>query len=348
MDMCALTHLDLDDGRPNIWTCVAWLNVFEATRLTTSHASLLYQRPTTCFQGTRPVISVNEETQMRHPLRDPPTDSNIWSSRVVLIASAALVLSGAMQLATTWLQTRSAATCSCACTSTGLPESPTFEQDYTWKDTDYPPYLPLPLGPPVVLTVENTRHYALSPSSPNADTDANTHTDANADAEWHAVYPGEHFGFLHLGPEKRFFGLAMYHQMHCLNVLRQAVSVSASPAAANTSSPASMTAPTSTSQPDPDPHTYIQHKRTPLHLTHCLNYLRQSVLCAADLTLEPELWPGAGNVGQGLGVAHVCRDWSAVHAYAAANWEAWRVWEGEREGMGQNASASAGVRTDDV
>jgi len=34
------------------------------------------------------------------------------------------------------------------------------------------------------------------------------------------------------------------------------------------------------------------------HTRNCLNYLRQTILCAADLTLEPEVVEGSGDVGQ--------------------------------------------------
>lgn len=64
-------------------------------------------------------------------------------------------------------------------------------------------------------------------------------------------------------------------------------------------------------------------KRSAAHASHCLNYLRQTILCAADLTLEPEIELGSGNVGEGLGVTHVCKDWSKVHEFATRNWEEW-------------------------
>ena len=55
------------------------------------------------------------------------------------------------------------------------------------------------------------------------------------------------------------------------------------------------------------------------HAAHCLNYLRQTILCASDLTLEPELVLGSLDVGSGLGAMHICRDWSRVHDFVEQN-----------------------------
>jgi hypothetical protein len=55
------------------------------------------------------------------------------------------------------------------------------------------------------------------------------------------------------------------------------------------------------------------------HADHCLNYLRQTILCAADMTLEPELVLGSGHVGQGVGVTHVCRDWTKAYDFVMEN-----------------------------
>ncbi|RFU79491.1 hypothetical protein TARUN_2698 [Trichoderma arundinaceum] len=43
------------------------------------------------------------------------------------------------------------------------------------------------------------------------------------------------------------------------------------------------------------------------HLEHCFDFLRQDILCAADMTLEP-LADGYMET-DGLGVEHECRDW---------------------------------------
>ncbi|KAA1475293.1 hypothetical protein DENSPDRAFT_883454 [Dentipellis sp. KUC8613] len=166
--------------------------------------------------------------------------------------------------------------------------SPTA-REYTWLGTDHPTTLPLDL-PTVALTLENSHHYALNSST--------------AAAAFHSLYPAGSLGFLRLGPHDRFFGLAMYHQLHCVDSLRRAI-LGLAP-----------------------------HGETRLgkmgkegwqedHVGHCLNYLRQSILCAADLTLEPEVVEGEMDAEEGLGVTHVCKDWSAVRGFAERNYEEW-------------------------
>lgn len=53
------------------------------------------------------------------------------------------------------------------------------------------------------------------------------------------------------------------------------------------------------------------------HALHCLNYLRQGVLCAADRTLEgPDENPQLGESPlRGWGVTHTCNSWDALIKY---------------------------------
>ena len=49
------------------------------------------------------------------------------------------------------------------------------------------------------------------------------------------------------------------------------------------------------------------------HFPHCIEYLRQAVMCQADLTLEPAIDPMQWPIGtSGWGVVHECKDWDAV------------------------------------
>jgi len=70
--------------------------------------------------------------------------------------------------------------------------------------------------------------------------------------QWHALdhFPRAH-GFVKLGPEGRQFGISMFHQIHCLSMIREGLINGAND-----------------------------------HAAHCLNFLRQAVLCNADTTLE--------------------------------------------------------------
>lgn len=53
------------------------------------------------------------------------------------------------------------------------------------------------------------------------------------------------------------------------------------------------------------------------HAQHCFDYLRQGLMCAGDVTLEP---PDEGMSGlHGWGVVHVCRRWEDIGRWARKN-----------------------------
>lgn len=119
--------------------------------------------------------------------------------------------------------------------------------------------------------------------------------------EWWSLIPPLSLedGLVHLGPEYRPFAVAMLHTFHCINRIRaRLVNI---------------------------PHT----PQTRAHVEHCFNYMRQSVLCAADTTLEPlsETYMEAYGVqnidGLETNVKHVCRDWSAVYREVERNSAEW-------------------------
>lgn len=143
------------------------------------------------------------------------------------------------------------------------------------------------------MTIENSRHYALDSE--------------DADAEWQSIYPGTSNGFVRLGPRRRFYGLSVYHQIHCLDSLRWAIL-----GREHSTRSAHIL---QTEQVREIPHTH-----------HCLNYLRQTILCNADLTLEPEVILGSNDVGEGLGVTHVCQDWSKIHQFVENNAREFDEW----------------------
>ncbi|EJD06940.1 uncharacterized protein FOMMEDRAFT_76950, partial [Fomitiporia mediterranea MF3/22] len=118
----------------------------------------------------------------------------------------------------------------------------------------------------------------------------------DAQDAWNRVYPNG-FGFVRLGPERRILCVSMFHQLHCIEKMRRALD-----------------------DPD-DPIATIPH------LQHCMNYIRQMLLCGADLTLEPEVYE-EGNDATGMGVMHTCHDWTAVYDTINDNYARWtEYWE---------------------
>jgi len=118
------------------------------------------------------------------------------------------------------------------------------------------------------------------------------HYAPNATAEWHTLFPSGG-GFVRLGPEYRLFGVSMFHQLHCLDKLRRAV----------------------VEEPPSEWERW--------HTQHCLNYIRQMLLCAASNKLEPVKNVTEGLKVDGLGLEHTCRDWSVLRGIAEENFAEW-------------------------
>ena len=115
--------------------------------------------------------------------------------------------------------------------------------------------------------------------------------DPHATEIWASSSP-KGFGFARLGPENRAFGVSMFHQYHCLRRIRAGLAGDYSPA-------------------------------TEAHITHCLNYLRQMILCSPDLTLEPPDALDRDFDVKRMGAVHVCNDWRQLYDEMATNWETW-------------------------
>ncbi|KAK7550018.1 hypothetical protein IWX49DRAFT_154217 [Phyllosticta citricarpa] len=89
----------------------------------------------------------------------------------------------------------------------------------------------------------------------------------------------------------RAYGLSVFHQLHCLDYIRQAFY------------PGAMVDEFRKDDQDPV-----------MHRDHCIDYIRQSIMCSADVTFEPVLVP-QGHI-DGMGATHLCRNWDRVFAWA--------------------------------
>ncbi|KAI1794462.1 hypothetical protein LXA43DRAFT_1091977 [Ganoderma leucocontextum] len=141
--------------------------------------------------------------------------------------------------------------------------------EYSFIGEDYPMYYPLDVRH-VFLVPEDTVHYGIA--------------GPDADAEWESIFPPGG-GFVPLGQGRRWFGIALYHQMHCLDLIRGA----------------------------------IGGKNYTGHIHHCFNYLREAILCEADTTIEP----GVPSLGSDVMTGQrMCKDWTQVYAVAKEAHEA--------------------------
>ncbi|KAH8768322.1 hypothetical protein F5883DRAFT_669806 [Diaporthe sp. PMI_573] len=98
-------------------------------------------------------------------------------------------------------------------------------------------------------------------------------------------------------PEHYIISLAVFHQLHCLNAIRFAI----------------------WNQTMDAEKEQLHHETDIAHLDHCVDLLRQALMCAADVT--PFVWardPRDGRLHGVTTVSHTCRDWSAIEGWAAA------------------------------
>ncbi|KAK0702002.1 hypothetical protein B0T26DRAFT_660122 [Lasiosphaeria miniovina] len=125
---------------------------------------------------------------------------------------------------------------------------------------------------------------------------------AAADAAWSELFPRQAGYFSHpsLAPQRSTF--SVFHYLHCLNGIRQGYWAVHSAAVAGEKLNAS-SLPMMISAP---------------HVRHCIDLLRQSLMCNADLTVEVKD-EAAGGV-HGFGEEHRCVDWSGLVGWTSA-WE---------------------------
>ncbi|THU89928.1 hypothetical protein K435DRAFT_277542 [Dendrothele bispora CBS 962.96] len=140
------------------------------------------------------------------------------------------------------------------------------------RGPDHPQIWTVGLGKPVKLYLEDSVHYEAY------------HSEVS-DVEWGALAPGN--GMIYLGESHEPFSLSMFHQLRCLNILRDDLSSAG----------------------------YMSN-RTPSHMgQHCFNYLRQMILCSSDLHLTPLL----GYRRNSHPDAFICRDWHTVYQKVEEN-----------------------------
>ncbi|KAL3422014.1 hypothetical protein PVAG01_06170, partial [Phlyctema vagabunda] len=103
----------------------------------------------------------------------------------------------------------------------------------------------------------------------------------------------------HSPPNMQNFGISMYHQLHCLMMIR-GLYWEALRGERNLK--------------------MISDEKLPddiHHTNHCFDYLRQAIMCAGDMSIEGRAPPD--HITQdhinGMGQKHICRSWDASRAW---------------------------------
>ena len=156
----------------------------------------------------------------------------------------------------------------CICASSSLAVNGGSDHSQRW---DIPPL------ENVQITIENSVHFALD--SPLGS------------LEWNSTLPSGG-GFLYLGENLEQFSISTFHQLRCLDIVRQGLVKFRNEGRRHT--------------PDALVH-------------HCMNYLRQMILCRSDLRLEH-----GRHLSRGIAVSDVthstCKDWGPVFKAAEDNY----------------------------
>ncbi|KAF2466311.1 uncharacterized protein BDR25DRAFT_237348, partial [Lindgomyces ingoldianus] len=127
--------------------------------------------------------------------------------------------------------------------------------------------------------------------------------DAKTDAAWGSIFP-RGFGFIQhpvLAPNQS--GIAVFHQLHCLNGLRKQYYLSLERGSG-----------TGGEFEAKNGETKDRNRSDPAHVRHCFDLLRQSLMCSADTNIEPVDSELGGITGWGS--ERKCRDFGTVFEWA--------------------------------
>lgn len=115
-----------------------------------------------------------------------------------------------------------------------------------------------------------------------------------AEVEWGVLQdtlPGE--GSVRLGKSNRVFMVSAFHQLHCVQTLYDEIAGK------------------------------YPGGEYAGHLDHCVDYLRQVILCRPDLTLERGDFTKRDFGNDRLGAIHTCSDWNELYDVVKRDWTRW-------------------------
>jgi hypothetical protein len=122
----------------------------------------------------------------------------------------------------------------------------------------------------------------------------------------------EEFGF---GPKAYIGGIDVFHQIHCLNVLRKHLHFNYDYYYAGKR----------------------MNKHHELHVGHCVHLLLQNIMCTGNVDIYPHFWADAvDNAAPDFDINHKCRDFEAIlkwhedHAVPLDEFNALRIPRGQK------------------
>lgn len=135
---------------------------------------------------------------------------------------------------------------------------------------------------PVRLVFEDSVHYGL-------------HTPVS-DAEWSSLAPDG--GLVYLGDEHQVFGISMFHELRCLNVIRQGIVQTL------------------------DGNVTISTQL----VQHCFNYIRQMILCRSNTMLTGFVQSSDADTPHSFVGIQQCNDWTEIYKEVERNQDEHQRW----------------------
>ena len=93
----------------------------------------------------------------------------------------------------------------------------------------------------------------------------------------------------------------MFHSLHCLNAIRKEISERVYNSSTGYSSHSS----------------HFPPEGVIPHIEHCMDRIRQSIMCQGDLSPSPMYWWQGFNLAFGRAGAHTCRKWLPIREWIA-------------------------------
>ncbi|KAI0154553.1 hypothetical protein GGR57DRAFT_105532 [Xylariaceae sp. FL1272] len=126
---------------------------------------------------------------------------------------------------------------------------------------------------------------------------------------WESLFPSNAGFFEHPDAGDGPVTFSVFHQLHCLDGIRYAYWNAINSNHSEEHSHHS------------EEHSQHSDHSSETHVRHCLEYIRQGIICAADTTVELGVAAGEGRAGvQGFGTEHVCRDFQQLIEWTS-RWE---------------------------
>ena len=153
-----------------------------------------------------------------------------------------------------------------------------------------------------------------------------------SDAAWASLFPKQGGFFRHPSLATERSALAVFHQLHCLDGLRQAVWMAHDQERQKADSPPSegsdlVNGHAGDGSQGGGAHgkesghkNHVEMMTSPAHMRHCIDLIRQVLMCKPDLTVEVKDNKLGGVTG--FGMVHECVDWGILTDWVG-EWEDW-------------------------